>query len=132
MSKPPLKDVQENIANMRACPNCSRTPGLADGMSNQMGPGPNGRHARGRFKGYYRNAMPVCDFCKGLKVVFPNRICECGYPAVKWHEKENVWHCGSETCAKSAVWRQKHPLSSTSTSTSVDWYGHGGHFGIGG
>lgn len=132
MSKAPLKDVQENMANMRPCPNCSRTPGLSDCPANQMGPGSNGKHPRGRFKGYFRSTMPVCDFCKGLRVVFPNRICECGWPAVKWDEVENVWCCGSGICAKSASYRKLHPHTHTAMGPSMDWYGHGNGFGMGG
>lgn len=126
LSKPPLKDVQENVKNMRPCPNCTRTPGLSDNNSNQMGPGPNGRHPRGRFRGYPRSTMPVCDFCKGLKVVFLNNICECGWPAVRWDEKEGVWSCGSQICVKSAVWRRQHPVYTAPVSDADAWYGRGG------
>jgi hypothetical protein len=125
MSKAPLKDIQENIAHMRPCPNCTRTPGLADRPDNQMGQGPNGKHPRGRFKGYYRSAMPACDFCQGLGYIFLNRICECGYPAVKWDEKDNVWTCGLQACTKSALWRKNRGQAMT-PAQSKDWYGHGG------
>jgi hypothetical protein len=128
MSKAPLKDIQENIAHMRPCPNCTRTPGLSDNMHNQMGPSPNGRHPRGRYKGYNRSAMPVCKFCQGLRVVFPNRICQCGFPAVRWDEKALLWSCGDGACIKAAVWRREHPLPPVG-GYPVDWYGcHGGMF----
>lgn len=109
MSKAPLKDVQENIANIRPCPACTHTPGLADCMANQMGQAPNGRRRR-RHRGLYRSAMPVCDFCKGLRVVCLNRICECGYPAIIWDEDKNVWSCGLKACIASALWRKEHPF----------------------
>lgn len=88
------------------CPACQFTPGLADNPTNQQGPGANGMHKRGRWKGLYRNSMPVCQLCKGRGIVYPSRICECGWPAVLYAVKQKVWCCGSENCAKYAALRR--------------------------
>ena len=103
--KPLLEQVEENMQAVALCPACVFTPGLADSPENQMGQGTNGVHKRGRWKGFPRSSMPRCRFCQGSGVVYLNRICECGMPAVLYTEKQKVWYCGAEMCANAANWR---------------------------
>jgi hypothetical protein len=122
MSKSLLEQIQENAQFVARCPACALTPGLADRPSNQMGPGKNGVHKRGRWRGQYRTAMPVCAFCKGAKVVFLNRICECGMPAVLLDTRRKIWYCGQTNCLEAALWR----LQKIYTSSSQATHGHSG------
>jgi hypothetical protein len=135
MPKSLLEEVQENASFVARCPACTQSPGLCDTNRNQMGPGGNGLHKRGRWKGLHRVSMPVCNFCQGRAVVFLNRICECGMPAVLHDDKRKVWTCGSELCISHAVWRQgastghyvPRSEGSSQSTQSEDWYGmHGG------
>lgn len=108
MTYSPKSLIEQAVANAqvtRPCPCCSMTPGLGDTSANQMGPGNNGVHKRGRWRGIHRNSMPLCQFCKGLKVVYLNRICECGMPGVCFDSTRKVWYCGSEPCAQHAAYR---------------------------
>src|SRR5713226_6720642 len=98
MTKSLLEEVQENALFLARCPACTQSPGLADTPRNQMGPGNNGLHKRGRWQGLPRNGMPLCAFCKGRRVVFLNRICECGMPGVVYDVKKKVWTCGAQMC----------------------------------
>jgi hypothetical protein len=129
-----LEEIQENAQHVARCPACIQQPGLGDRMDNQMGPGKNGRHARGRYKGHFRSSMPVCEFCKGSGVVFLNRICECGGPAVILDTKSRIWNCGSAICLSHALWRKGLSSSSASTPAGAssynnnqgDWLEYGG------
>lgn len=101
-----IEQIEENANFVVPCPSCHpNSPGLADTPANQMGQGSNGWHKRGRFAGLPRNSMPLCRFCRGGGVVFLNRTCECGMPAVLFSGKQKVWYCGAEPCATSAAWR---------------------------
>jgi hypothetical protein len=128
MTKSLLEEVQENAQFVARCPACTQTPGLADTSRNQMGPGSNGSHKRGRWKGLPRNSMPVCRFCLGRGVVYLNRICECGMPAVVHDGKKKVWTCGADLCVGHAVWRlgtSGYSVSGNNSVQSEDWYGMG-------
>jgi hypothetical protein len=120
-----LEEVQENALYVRPCPACIQQPGLGDCAANQMGPGKNGKHSRGRYKGQFRMPMPVCDFCKGGGVVFLNRICECGMPAVILDTKSRIWNCGSTICLAQALWR-KGLSNGHSNSSQGSWSQYGG------
>jgi hypothetical protein len=131
MTKSLLEEIQENSQFVARCPACTQTPGLADTAQNQMGPGKNGVHKRGRYKGQFRSSMPLCAFCKGSKVVFLNRICECGMPAVMLDVKRRIWSCGSALCVEHAAWRSVGHSSYNSADTSgtgpsMDWSEYGG------
>jgi len=128
MTKSLLEEIQENASFLARCPACTQSPGLCDTPRNQMGPGPNGRHKRGRWKGLERSSMPVCAFCHGRKVVFLNRICECGMPAVLYDTKVKVWSCGSEMCITHAAWRLNKTYTMPAPSKEeLEWYkGMGG------
>lgn len=110
MTKSLIEDATENANWVAPCGACSdpdgRPSGLSDNMRNQQGSGPNGIHKRGRYKGHYRSSMPVCQWCHGRGVVFLNRMCECGMPAMFFSAKEKVWNCGSGTCLQKAIWRR--------------------------
>lgn len=116
-----LEDVLENARWAVRCVACLQQPGQADNSRNQMGPGKNGVHKRGRYKGRPRSSMALCDFCKGRRVVFLNRICECGWPAVLYERKLKVWYCGLEACAKHADYRL-HKTTEIAVE-ALDWYG---------
>ena len=120
-TKPLIEQVVENAQFIAACPSCSDgpNPGLADAPANQMGPGNNGLHKRGKWRGLPRNSWPVCDFCKGLGIVYLNRICECGYPAVLYDGKGKVWYCGHLACLSHAVWR----VGLSSNNAAQSWSG---------
>lgn len=119
MTESLFEQVIKNAQWVAACPLCSDTPtpGLIDTCQNQQGPGSNGVHKRGRYKGLYRNSMPVCWLCKGLKVVYLNRVCECGSAAVIHNSEKKVWTCGSIPCVERASWR------SNPVSTAAVWDG---------
>ena len=91
------------------CPACLLTPGLADTPMNQQGAGATGYHKRGHWKGLARSSMPLCRVCWGRKFVYPNRVCECGMPALVYSTKLEVWYCGFDSCANSANWRRNRP-----------------------
>lgn len=120
-----LEQVQENAQFVAQCPACNpHSPGLADTPANQMGQGTNGLHKRGRWQGLPRNSMPLCRFCRGAGVVYLNRICECGMPAMLYAEKQKVWYCGWEACAQSACWRANRVQSMNGASGPIQpWSG---------
>jgi len=119
--KPLIEQVVENAQFIAPCPACADgpNPGLADSSRNQMGPGNNGLHKRGKWRGLPRNSWPPCDFCKGLGIVYLNRICECGYPAVLYDGKRKVWYCGHLSCLDHAAWR----VGLSNNNAAVAWSG---------
>jgi hypothetical protein len=102
LAKSLIEQINENAQFTARCPSCQRSPGFDDRPRNQMGPGNNGLHKRGRHEGAKRSSMPACDLCKGTGLVFLNRICECGSAAVLLDTKLKVWSCGHKTCTEQA------------------------------
>jgi hypothetical protein len=124
-----LEEIQESAQHVRQCPACIQQAGLGDCPANQMGPGKNGKHQRGRYRGEFRMPMPVCEFCKGGGVVFLNRICECGMPGVILDKKSHVWNCGSAICLAQALWRRGNRASTPAGAHSYNqgnWSEYGG------
>jgi hypothetical protein len=71
------------------CPLCQGR-GWDDPDWNMLGPGRPNKNG---------NTMPSCRLCKGRKLVYLNKVCECGGASVWFHKKHGVWYCGREACA---------------------------------
>ena len=110
--------VAKTVRTVAPCPACAHggSPGLVDTEQNQLGPGTNGRHKRGKWRGYERSSMALCKFCKGGGVVFLEEICECGMPAVLWHKELGFYFCGAQDCMQAKQGRLA-ALAAASVST---------------
>jgi hypothetical protein len=102
---PPLVDQLENLEHTALCQACMGS-GYDDDYGNQRGPEDHRRlKRRGVRKRKKRRecvATPLCWVCRGNRVIFTNRTCECGWPAVFWSDEKKVWSCGDQTCVDTA------------------------------